>query len=210
MATFEESFLYPLILLLVGAGVSGLLVAWLTNRWQDRRREREIEVEHRRKELEIKVDIASKISEAIAYQDANSIASTISKKETLTPGEKDAYYENTKKWYIDVSIISSKLESYFSDSDIRKRWENYFAVLLAFSNSSFQYFYEDPGGQKDALRGNLERIRKYFSDNDQLDWNHLTTEMTYDEPMWDKVGKLVMQRGDEIIRDVLKHPIKVF
>jgi hypothetical protein len=79
MATFEESFLYPLILLLVGAGVSGVLVAWLTNRWQDRRTEREnkledcrkkreIEVENNRKRLEIKVDIASKIAEALAYQ----------------------------------------------------------------------------------------------------------------------------------------------
>ncbi len=39
MATFEEIFLYPLILLFIGAGVSGLLVSWLTNRWEDHRKE---------------------------------------------------------------------------------------------------------------------------------------------------------------------------
>jgi len=33
MATFEEGFLYPLYLLLIGAGVSGVLVDWLTNTW---------------------------------------------------------------------------------------------------------------------------------------------------------------------------------
>jgi len=60
MATFEETFVYPLILLLIGAGVSGVLVAWLTNRWQNHR-----------KELEIKVDIASKIAEAVGNHLAN-------------------------------------------------------------------------------------------------------------------------------------------
>ena len=54
MATFEESFLYPLILLLVGAGITSLLIPWFTKRWEDRK-----------KELEIKVDIASRMAEAI-------------------------------------------------------------------------------------------------------------------------------------------------
>src|SRR5215216_2465278 len=57
MATFEESFLYPLVLLLIGAGLTSLLIPWFTKRWEDRK-----------KELEIKVDIASKIAEVMAFQ----------------------------------------------------------------------------------------------------------------------------------------------
>jgi hypothetical protein len=43
---------HPLVLLLIGAGVSGLLVAWLTNRREDRRKQQEVKVEDHRKELE--------------------------------------------------------------------------------------------------------------------------------------------------------------
>src|SRR5688572_15919458 len=65
MATFEESFLYPLILLLVGAGVTSLLIPWFTNRWQDRR-----------KQLEIKVDLVSKITEVYGSMSAKVVVST--------------------------------------------------------------------------------------------------------------------------------------
>jgi hypothetical protein len=75
MASFEESFLYLLILLLVGAGVTSQLIPRFTKRWEDRRKEREIEVEDCRKEVDIKVDITSKMAEAIAHQMASASAS---------------------------------------------------------------------------------------------------------------------------------------
>jgi hypothetical protein len=56
MATFEEVLVHPLFLLLIGAGISGGLVTWLT-RW----------LENRRKELEIKVDIASSLYSKIRH-----------------------------------------------------------------------------------------------------------------------------------------------
>jgi hypothetical protein len=41
MATFEESFLYPLYLLLIGAGVSGVAVAFLSHLLENHRKKRE-------------------------------------------------------------------------------------------------------------------------------------------------------------------------
>ena len=55
MVTFEEisvALEHPLVLLVIGALISGVLVAWLSNRWQNHR-----------KELEVKVDIVSKMLE---------------------------------------------------------------------------------------------------------------------------------------------------
>ena len=56
MATFEEGFLYPLYLLLIGASVSGLAVALFIHWLESRRKKREmneeageIEVQNRRK-----------------------------------------------------------------------------------------------------------------------------------------------------------------
>jgi hypothetical protein len=201
MATFEESFLYPLVLLLIGAGVSGVMVAWLTNRWQNRR-----------KELEIKVDIASKMAEAVAYYLANALILTY--REKFTAADEVAYYESMRKWYIDVNIISSKLASYFPQTDIRDRWVNYYPVLVAFNEAIRWYFYKSPSEeQKNSLkqqRENIEKIRNYFENNMHPDWNRLTTEMTYYDPLWTKVGNLVYARSNEIIRDVLKQRIKVF
>jgi hypothetical protein len=65
-------------------------------------------------------------------------------------------------------------------------------------------------GKEENLKVNLERIRNYFLDNKQIDWDRLTTEMIYDQKLWDDVRNLIWQRGDEIITEVLEQPIKVF
>lgn len=211
MATFEESFVYPLVLLLIGAGVSGVLVAWLTNRWQDRRKERETEVEVHRKALEIKVDIASKMSEIMAFQTANAFTYLSRKKPTFTDAEKEARFEDQNRWYIDVNIVSSKLQSYFAEPAFKTKWERHCVALLSFSNASRQYFLEDTNVEaKKTLKNNLETIKIQYSDNKQIDWDRLTTEMNYNDNLWSNVSNMLGQRGEEIIRDVLKLPIKVF
>jgi hypothetical protein len=75
------------ILLLVSTFVTSILIQpWLTKRWEDYK-----------KELEIKADIASKMSEAIAYQLASSIASTSRQKKENTVAEADDHFEDIKK-----------------------------------------------------------------------------------------------------------------
>jgi hypothetical protein len=202
MATFEESFLYPLFLLLIGAGVSGLLVAWLTNRWQNHR-----------KELEIKVDIVSKMAEVMAKRRQEVAFSLEKRKQTFTVAEMDAFYENRNELGIDAELISSKLLTYFPEADIKDKWFKYDVILATVGNASRLYFQEPP--EKGKLKRQLETIKKYFSDNkqigwEQIDWDRLTSQMTYDDELWLKVRSLVLLRGREIVREVLKFPIKVF
>jgi hypothetical protein len=209
MATFEESFLYPLVLLLVGAGVSGGLVAWLTNRWEDRRKEREFAVENRRKELEIKVDIASRMAEAIGYQIANAMTVAHEAKVEFTAAQWHTLYENHKKYFADTNIIRSKLETYFSGAGVNERWDCYIPVLMSLDLASAQYFLK-PRSEKEEfnLKFSLELIRNYFSDDSRINWDRLTTD--YDEHLWQEITSLVSEQGDEIIKDVLNLPIKVF
>lgn len=102
---------------------------------------------------------------------------------------------------MDVNIISSKLEAYFAETKIRERWEKYYITLLNYSNASADYFYEnDTGERENILKGRLEQIIEYFSKdtNDMdIDWNGLTTDITYDEEQWRRVGYLISRRGDE-------------
>jgi hypothetical protein len=61
-----------------------------------------------------------------------------------------------------------------------------------------------------TLKSNLETIKIQYSENEQIDWDRLTTEMNYNDNLWSNVSNILGQRGEEIIRDFLKLPIKVF
>jgi hypothetical protein len=202
---------HPLVLLLIGAGVSGLLVAWLTNRWEDRRKQQEIKIEDHRKELEIKVDMASKMSELIADEMSHAFIYVNRGIRTIDATEEKALSEREKNWFIDGSIIRLKLESYFPEADIKQRWEEYFFVLHSFTTASVLYFLKNPTADKrNALEYHLKEIRNYFSDNKQIDWDRLTTKMTYDANQWQKIMVLIGARGEKIIRNLNKLPMKVF
>jgi hypothetical protein len=199
MATFEESFLYPLVLLLIGAGVSGLLVARLTTRWQDHR-----------KKLEIKVDIASKMSELIADMMSDTVLYSYREYQTIDVTEDKVWQESRKKLVIDANIIRSKLESYFSGADIKHRWEDYFSVLQSFETfSRYLFLVEKPTADKEGILKNIVKdIEIYFSDNEQINWDRVTTKSPLNQ--WFEITDLINKRGDEIIKDVLKLPMKVF
>src|SRR5687767_10166369 len=115
MVTLEQisvALEHPLVLLLIGAGVSGVLVAWLTNRWEDHK-----------KKLEIKMGIASKMAEYMSNLHANARVSIDVKKDTFTDADRDARFQNARKSLVDSKIIKIELEIYFSDAGIDQRWQ---------------------------------------------------------------------------------------
>ncbi len=65
---------------------------------------------------------------------------------------------------------------------------------------------------KRGFKHRLEIIRDYFANDKEVvvDWNRFTTHMTFDKEVWGDVGNLILKRGDEIVRDVLKSPIRTF
>jgi tRNA A37 N6-isopentenylltransferase MiaA len=120
-----EDFLYPLYLLLIGAIVSGGAVALFThflegrrkkrdNDLEDRRQKQKNDLEDRRKELEIKVEIVSKMDETIRNRLDKALSLTSNTKERPTEDEQIAEVENVKKWYmLEAKSIESKLDTYF-------------------------------------------------------------------------------------------------
>jgi len=210
---WEEDFVYPLYLLFIGAGVSDGLVALLGHYLEGRRREREFAVEDRKKELDIKVDIASKMSEAMGHLMASaSIAKDLEIK-THPELKSEGFYENLKKWSVDSNIIASKLESYFPEG-IKGRWKGYVDVLVAFYWITAYYYLKDLSKEdKDEFRFGLEFLKDYFKDSKQIEpkkWHRFTMELNIDENLWNEVRTLILQSGDEIIKDVLKLAIKAF
>jgi len=91
MVTVEEIFGHPLTLLLVGAGVTSVVIPWVTNKWQDHK-----------KKLEIKVELASKMSEVVSNALAHSLIAADVQKEEYVGADLDKVYENLVKWYEEV------------------------------------------------------------------------------------------------------------
>jgi hypothetical protein len=196
MATFDEVLGHPLTLLLIGAGVSSVLIPWFTNKWQDHR-----------KKLEIKVDIASRMAEEISYQVANAVMAVDLKKQAYTDAEKNAHWENDRKWFININVIRSKLQSYYPDTDIAERWDRYTLCLADIKDATQDYFDQDPEANR-RLKEQLARIKDYFSDNESISWNDISE--AFDEDLWFDVIILARSSGDEIVRDVIESSIKIF
>jgi hypothetical protein len=208
MVTLEEVLVHPLFLLLIGAGVTSLLIPWFTKRW-----------ENRKKELEIKMDIVSKMTEIITYQRATALHA-MQRKNKITDAEKEAYIEKSKKWYVESSLIGSKLQTYFPELEIRILWEDYYArALSAYCDAASLYYSKDPTKEdntedKKAFIDIMGRVRDYLS------FNVATKEPII--PITDQLSRksvhdalkqadlLIYRRGDKIVSDVLKLKIKVF
>jgi hypothetical protein len=209
MATFVESFLYPLILLLIGAGITSILIPWFAKR-----------SENRKKELEIKVDITSKMAEIIGSACFPVIFLTFRKKSISTSAEKEAAVDAVKKLSADAYKIQIMLASYSSETNIRVKWWDYVTALIAFQLASILYSYKDlSADEKRELEEYLNHIKKYFSDNNMIDfsddnkikWERLTADMPFDSGLWGEViRKIGGDRGAQIIMDFLESRIKIF
>jgi hypothetical protein len=159
---WEENFLYPLILLLIGAGISGGLVTWLTNRWQNHR-----------KELEIKTDLASKMAEAMALLDSEASLQIYLKKK-LSVEEQNTARQNFKKWFVEMKSIHSKLEAYFPDTGITKLWDIHLKLLDAFVSATQIYFDGEDPVELERLNYNLAFIKNSLKNVPSINVDHLS------------------------------------
>ena len=137
-----------------------MVVALITHLLEERRKKRGIKVENHRKEIEIKVDIVSKIAEVLGTSITNArIAADRQAKEVNT----DDNFQYMKSWIIDGKIIRSKLDSYFSETDIRERWDAYTDILSKCNTASIVYFLgnrsEVPNEQ---FKKSIRRYKKLF------------------------------------------------
>jgi hypothetical protein len=216
MATFDESFLYPLILLLVGGGISVGLGTWLTHWLENRREKRETEVENHRKELEIKVELATRMGEVSANTLGEALIAADIAKEEYSEADWGKMYENITKWLGEANIIRSKLQSYYEDAGLAKAWFTYWSTVNLYYQASINYF-QKRSRSKEDLKGQLKLIRDYFSQqgeyidengNSIKPWENLT--IIYEESQWHTIYEILMATGEKIIKDVLMTRIKVF
>lgn len=179
-------------------------------------RRRDIEVENRRKEHEIKVDIVSKMDETAMRQirKALSLTSKQKQKKRLTKDEQDAEFENINNWYtLEAKGIQSKLNTYFPGTNLDDKWDTYARTLLDFIIALSVYFSEsDP---QNAVKPYARRICEYIKSTvNEKHGDDLITIITSDfnagTELVSEVIAMFLGRGEYIKRDIMEARIKIF
>jgi hypothetical protein len=120
---FKKTLSHPMILLIFGAIISGLLVPYITNQWQNHQ-----------KELELKIDIVSQISKAVTNI---IVASRIIQIPAFS--STNLTYANTfEEWEVSKATIGSQVQAYFPKYSIKQEWDNLSLAITEFSGLSPQ------------------------------------------------------------------------
>jgi hypothetical protein len=118
---------HPFTLLVTGAMLSGLIIPLITRDWQNRQ-----------KSLEIKTGLVAEISEAV-MEFFMSIQFVHIRKEirsnppsAVTPQEQAEFDQAYKAWEVRSAVIGTKLQAYFPESNLSKKWTAFSDVLTRF------------------------------------------------------------------------------
>jgi hypothetical protein len=175
--------------LLAGALVTGLLVPTITRRWQDRQ-----------KELEIKTELVSDLSEAItqivmAVQFVH-IWTSIGRVQPGTAAAdkvQEEFDQAYRTWETRSAVLATKLEAYFAGTNIPAEWTRYSDLVTRF------YALEGLGDRREAA---MDALRK-----------DLTAALGSDQRIeegWVGLREGLLRKRDDIIRRVLSSRIVIF
>jgi hypothetical protein len=112
-----ELLKHPLIVLLVGALISGLLIPAFTRRWQNYQ-----------KALEIKTQLVSDLSKSIMGIVMATQFAHIGAKSQKQADFDQAY----RDWEIESAVIGTKLQAYFPDTTIPTEWTAFSELVTDF------------------------------------------------------------------------------
>lgn len=196
----KEILSNPLLLLIVGGLVTGLLIPYITTQWQNHE-----------KELEIKTNLVTKISEyatrmlmAIQFVEVSQSQGINS---SLTNEEYDNEYRD---WKINSDIMQSQINAYFPNIDASNHWKK-------FSNA-VEYLYALSGvHSQDSRNDFLQKIQTNLSNDINLTtWNILknqasrmntTQEIKYWQENWGLLKDQIIEEKEDIIQKILNAKI---
>ena len=206
-----EFFQHPLVILLAGAIISGVLIPFFTKNWQNHQ-----------KSLDIKNDLVTEISKTVTTMMINVqyfLENTKKRSDGEQIEEQQKYNDNYKNWTIAKDIITSRLEAYFPTQNITQQWKKYTAVINdVYALSTIN--------EKSKRKDKINKIKKYLNTSksetmtDQINWDMLEdrenaikdgeifTEEYLDN--WWNLKKSILDAENVIIQDIIKKPIQGF
>jgi hypothetical protein len=151
---------HPLLLLLLGAGLTAAVTNYvaprITHEWQRRDRAIEIRNDRSQKELEVKAALARNIGESIG-----AFLATMHSTEFTTHGKPGPAYDRAYgDWSMHSNGIASQIRVYFGRDGINEKWDEYAATVR-----TLYYLWKYDGRDYVAKRlSSLEEINLYLKD----------------------------------------------
>jgi hypothetical protein len=158
---------HPLLLLLVGALVSGLLLPWLARRWQNHQ-----------KELELKTQLTTEITETVT-----AFAMVLQFVELGASSQTQADFDDAyREWETNSAVIASKLSVYFGGTSLPDEWRRFSSFANDFyalagtgeakqtNTTSLLKLIDASRALPDADREELKRMSARGVEKPQVEW----------------------------------------
>jgi hypothetical protein len=178
-AAMREFLKHPLFLLLVTFALTGIIVPAIARSWQIRQ-----------KELEIKIDLISDVSESVmTFLMAIQFVHVMPKRYPDGADRLSEFQKNLDKqfseWEVRRSVIGTKLEAYLPDKSIPEKWTNFCGVVSD--------FYAQEGIPKEGIQTFATGISGQLS--------RLLGEAVGHS--WDEIKQAILKMKAEIIVEIL-------
>jgi hypothetical protein len=185
-----------LFITLVAAGVSALLIPWITGKWQDHKQQ-----------LELRTSLASDMSRAYTsvivtgrFVTGGLIYSGSSSKVENTAATQTAWTAAVHDWLVDSGTIEAQLTGRYGAKGIASEWRDYVAAVTRYMRLGSQVAPAD--------RTLLLQEEKAYVGHASFRWEPLTRTKSFkNDPAfrasYTELGAWLLGRGDALVQEEL-------
>ena len=181
----------PLLLLVVGGAISGLLIPYITTQWQNHE-----------KELEIKTDLVGRISETVMSM---IMAVQFAEMSGPTQQSQEEYNKIFREWEISNAVTGSQIRAYFPANKLGQDWDKLSKLVTdVYALSGIPV--------SDTRVKHVEKIKGYFSnDMDNVDFSQLAKTAGGEKYLsqWFILKDEIIKKKDTLVGSILESHINL-
>jgi hypothetical protein len=185
-----------LFLTIVAAGITALLIPWITGKWQDHKQQ-----------LELRTSLAADMSRA--YTDVIASERFVAFGLVYSPGGKseriatnaNAWLTAWHDWLVQAGMLDAELTARYGVGGIAGEWKQYISAVAAYVRLGA----EIPAADRPGL---IKAEKTYLGDN-AVDWSgleHTKKLKTFADfkASYTALGDRLLDRGDALVQDELR------
>ena len=185
-----------LFITLVAAGISALLIPWITGKWQDHKQQ-----------LELRTSLATEMSRAYTsvivtgrFVTRGLIYSGSTSKVENTAVAQNAWTSALHDWLVESGTIEAQLTGRYGVSGIASEWRDYTNAVTRYMQLGSQV--------APAERTSLLRDERAYVHDANLDWDALARNRDFKNvgfrTSYTELGAALLGRGDALVQDELQ------
>ena len=196
MRSFAGDVGPKLFITIVAAGITALLIPWITGKWQDHKQQ-----------LEVRTSLASDMSRA--YTDviaserfvAFGLVYSAGKKEEQVATNVNAWLSSWHDWLVEAGTLGAQLTARYGAGGIATEWQDYIGAVSLYIRLGA----EIPATERPGV---IAAAKRYVGGTG-IDWSgleHTKKLKTYSDfkSSYTALGNELLARGDSLVQEELK------